>query len=302
MVFASLAVIAAAAGYQKVEFVRLLKPSVVLESELKAFTSILYSGKRLRIIQGALKVSECLFEKCSSEMGGAALVDHCLFVNISDCVVKRNRATFGGGMHLSCINYSFFTRLSFVDNRAEYIGGVYLDGVIESPSPFATITFVNFTNCRAVAWTGGLRLDHGGGPMRDCAYGHNAAGTCGALFDFAWKPSTRNLTHVLFVNNTAEARAGAYCAFHIIHQSQFTECVFVRNACTKVANSIYVESVDSVVRVAACLFSGSEADEIGIRFDGSVVVRVDCKFEVSEALETAIDPPQLPARQALQRH
>jgi hypothetical protein len=101
------------------------------------------------------------------------------------------------------------------------------------------------------------------------------------------------------LNNTARRRAGAFCVFHRLHQSGFENYLFVRNWCETVANSIYVESVDSIASIAECAFSAQREDEIRIRFDGSVVNVRESRFEADEQPETALPSPRLPKRVAL---
>jgi hypothetical protein len=227
-------------------------------------------------------------------MGGCALADHCFLINITDSILRGNSAMFGGACHFAQTNYSNFERLCFLDNSAEYMGGMYLDGVWESRFPFTNLSDVNFSMCRAEEWTGALRIDHGGGYVTRCVFAADAAKSAGAFFDFAWQPSKRFISLTAFLNNSAHERAAAYCAFHLMHHSQFRKCVFAQNSCETAANAIYVESVDALIDVAECTFDKKEPLEIGIRFNGSFVnVRNSSFAKKKVTLPTAVEAPKI---------
>jgi hypothetical protein len=159
------------------------------------------------------------------------------------------------------------------------MGAVYMDGANESLEWSSEFVNVNFTNNHADEWTGALRVDHGAGPMSDCVFHNNTASVCAAFFDFAWKPSKRILSFVLFSHNSAQTRAGGFCAFHIMHLSRFESCIFVKNKCKVHANSIYIESSNAIVELKSCTFDGPRDKEIERRFgDSDFEVDVNCTF------------------------
>jgi hypothetical protein len=277
----------------RADFPSLLPGSIHLASDPKVFEGLSFT-KRLRIISGHLQLIQCLFEKCQSRVGACAFADHCFVVNMTDSLLRGNSATFGGACYFSQTNYSNFARVCFVNNSAEYMGAMYLDGVWESRSPFTNLSDANFSLCRADEWTGALRIDHGGGSVTSCVFAENAAHSAGAFFDFAWEPSRRFVALTAFLNNSAHERAAAYCAFHIMHRSQFTGCVFARNACETGANAIYVESVDALIDVVECKFDKKQPLEIGIRFSGSVVdVRNSSFAEKKVTLPATVEAPRI---------
>jgi hypothetical protein len=277
----------------RTDFSSFLTGAVHLASDPKVFDHLLFT-KRLRIISGHLHVIQCLFDQCQTRVGGCAFVDHCFLISITDSVLRHSSATFGGACYFSQTNFSNFVRVSFLNNSAGYMGGMYLDGVWESRVPFTNLTDVNFSLCRADDWTGALRIDHGGGAVTNCVFAANAASTAGAFFDFAWNPSKRFLSLTAFLNNTARERAAAYCAFHIMHHSQFTKCVFVGNVCETVAHAIYVESVNTIVDVVECTFDKAESQEIGMRYNGSVVNVRNSRFAQKKvAFLVTVEAPKI---------
>lgn len=271
-----------------------LKAPIHLSMQQKIFTDKLYSLKRLRIIQGELVVRRCIFQRCvNKKMGGAMKIDHCDLLEFSDCLFTSNVAEFGAAGYMTQIGKARMNRVTVVNNTAAFMAGFYLDGDLESNSPMSNLTDVNFTMNLATEWTGAIRTDHGGGFVHNCVFDSNAAKTCGAFFDFAWKPSKRILTNTAFINNTAEERAGAFCAFHIMHLSRFESCLFIKNYCQKVADSIYIESTNAIVEVACCKFDKAESVELQIRFSESKFITTDCEFSLGNYKSPEVHSPEL---------
>jgi predicted outer membrane repeat protein len=269
-------------------FSSLLDSALRIASDPKTFSDLRYR-KRLRIVRGDLIVCRSVFEKSRGQWkGGGALLENCGSIEFSDCFFQKNNATFGGAVYSVTTGRTTLTRMCFLKNKAEYMGGAYLDGTEENARQTIKLSDVNFTSQHATEWTGALRTDHGGGSVTSCAFCQNSARAAGAFFDFAWKPSKRFVSDVAFFNNSADIRAGAFCGFHVMHLSSFTNCFFGRNFCRTVAASIYIESVDSIVEVNGCAFEGDENTEIGIRFNGSVVV-----FQGRSAFRVEIEPDEV---------
>lgn len=222
-------------------------------------------------------IQRCVFEKGKAKKGGGIFCEYC-FVKISDCAIKENKAEFTGGVYLSQSHSINISRTLIFNNTASFVGGTYLDGNNETADLFEMMEETNISNNIAKEWTGGIRLDHGGGIIKNCYIAFNKAGTCGGCLDFAWKPSVRNITDTIFISNKAKERGGAFCGFHIMHLSHFNRCGFYSNHCDLVANSIYIESVDAFITLDQCDFSGEENDELGMRFIGSKIDQNNVTF------------------------
>lgn len=247
------------------------------DPKIKLFEDQLFSKKRFRIKGGDLRVHRCIFEKNKAKKGGGLNSEHNVVVNLTDCIFSSNIATFGGGIYIEQTEHAYFSNILIINNSAEYLGGVFLDGVIESPTPFSYFDNVNITHNCADEWTGGIRLDHGGGNFYNSVIDSCSARVCGGFFDQLWKPSIRNVHNSLFINNSAIERTAAYCAFHIMHQSKFSNCAFILNKLHSSsslirAKDIYVESIDSQVVIDNCFFDDVYEKSIAIRFDFSKVV------------------------------
>jgi hypothetical protein len=270
-----------------VNFVHLLDSAISLTATPKTFTNQHYT-KRFRILGGDLIVSHCRFDSCDgNNRGGGSLIETCFNVSFSNCIFAFNSATFAGGLYVVKANYTAVARIAFLHNSAEYVGAFYQDGVGDVEEPTANFSDLNFTANAADEWTGAFRVEHNGGFLRNAIFDGNRAATCGALFDFSWKPAKRLLSDSLFVNNSAKFRGGAFCGFHIMHLSEFRQCGFIRNSCEKTASCIYIESTNAIVDLVACSFDQSESESIAMRFDGSEV-RSDQECMFGSAVEPSV--------------
>ncbi|KAH0794859.1 chlamydia polymorphic membrane protein [Histomonas meleagridis] len=221
---------------------------------------------------GNVVIYGCSFTGCTTTgKGGGIFTDGCNIVNITNSIFQNNSARFGGGAYHTQTDQIFLTRITVIDNQAEFIGGLMLDGT-EKTNFLSHVKYTNITHNKAIEWCGGIRCDHGGGIFENSVIDSNEAKTSAGFFDFAWKPSKRTLKFSIFSNNIADHRSGGFCAFHVIHESSFSYCEFFGNNCKNDPNSIYIESVDSVVSLENCFFQGEKNEEIGIRFDSSEFV------------------------------
>jgi hypothetical protein len=274
------------------EVVGLSEGSVKFVPKEKKFLNGTYR-QRIRVKTGLLYIRYCFFQGCNSSVGGAARSEHCNLTEITDTQFISNTATFAGAIYFTQANKHRFTRVLIHNNSALYMGAVYMDGVEESSEPSSFFTNVNFTFNHAAVWTGAVRVDHGAGPMKDSVFQGNRAKTCGAFFDFAWKPSQRVLSFVLFCESKSEMRAGAFCAFHLMHLSRFESCIFLKNKCDIHANSIYIESCNTVVELWNCTFDGVQDEEIEIRFkDSRFDIHEDCIFGKKRPLQKPKSPEE----------
>ena len=64
-------------------------------------------------------------------------------------------------------------------------------------------------------------------------------------------------------------RSGAFTCFHVMHNSEFDNCIFVQNKCKEQANSISLESVEQKVTIGNCYFDGPKSEQVSMRYDGS---------------------------------
>ncbi|OHT07102.1 hypothetical protein TRFO_05331 [Tritrichomonas foetus] len=271
-----------------------LKSPIVLKSAEKIFNNEIYSQKRFKIKSGDLKVNQCLFENNNAKKGGG-LHSEKATVNITNSIFTSNNATFGGGLYIEKSDKAYFSNILIYNNTAEYIGGMFLDGNEENVNHFSQIHFLNASQNSAKEWTGGIRFDHGGGELKNSVIAFNMAETCGGIFDQAWKPSKRYILHSLFINNSAFFRCGSFCAFHIMHQSEFDSCVFSNNYCERNSYSLYIESIDSTITIKNCMFSDEEKKEIEFRFDGSKFLLVEGnKFSIKNIDNAEYKQPEIP--------
>jgi hypothetical protein len=252
-------------------FDHLLQSAITITSDSKTFAQKRYT-KRFRILGGVLVVDRCTFVNCSGNTrGGGSLIQTCFSITFSDCIFRSNSAVFAGGLYVVKSNTSSFARISFVKCTAEYMGACYHDGVADVSEPTANFSDLNFTSNRADEWTGAFRVEHGSGFVNHCIFYQNEATTCGAVFDYSWKPAKRHLSSTAFVNNSSKFRGGAFCAFHIMHLSEFTLCHFRANFCETAASSIYVESANAILDVIGCSFDDPMDRALGMRFAGSEI-------------------------------
>lgn len=235
--------------------------------KLKTFEDLTYKNKRFKIKGGILTVFRCLFTKNQAKKGGGLNAEHNLIVNLTDCIFSSNIATFGGGFYIEQADSASISRILVFNNSADYLGGIFLDGNLESATPFSYIDNLNATLNFAKEWTGGVRLDHGGGYFMNSVISSNSAKVCGGFFDQCWKPSKRFVQFTLFFNNSANERVGAFCAFHIMHQSRFENCNFIKNRCDSSSSSIFIESIDSIVEIINCFFDELFEKSLKMKFE-----------------------------------
>lgn len=258
---------------QNSEFCYFLKSPIKIQNnddtKLKLFEDLVYKNKRFKIKGGILTVVRCLFTKNKAKKGGGLNSEHNLRVNLEDCIFSSNVATFGGGFYIEQVDNANISRILVFNNSADYLGGLFLDGNQENSEPFSHVNNLNATFNTAKEWTGGVRFDHGGGYFKNSVISSNSARVCGGFFDQCWKPSKRYIQFSLFYNNSAKERVGAFCAFHIMHQSQFTNSNFIKNKCDSSSSSIFIESIDSVVEIIDCFFDESSEKSLKMKFEFS---------------------------------
>lgn len=256
------------------------------ENKIKLFEDLTYKNKRFKIKGGTLTVIRCIFSNNQAKKGGGLNAEHNLCVNLTDCAFSSNIATFGGGFYIEQADSASLSRILILNNSAEYLGGLFLDGNLESSELFSYVDNLNATFNSAKEWTGGVRFDHGGGFFINSVISFNSARVCGGFFDQSWKPSKRFIQYALFLNNSAADRVGAYCAFHIMHQSKFENCIFVKNECSSSCSSIFIESIDSVVEVVNCFFDESIEKSLKMKFEFSkFILDGNSTFDINFAID-----------------
>jgi hypothetical protein len=230
---------------------------------------------------GKVNILKCTFMMCVSDAGGA-ISSHTSDIVIRQTIFKHNHARIGGAVHhLFSKSFSYFGN-TFLLNRADYNGAGSLDvadGV--QTSVFET---TNLTLNLARLWSGGWRVDRVGGQVTDSVFDSNSGSVNGAFFDFSWKPAHRSITYCVFKNNSAQARGGAFCAFHLQHNSKWEKIAFVANRCAEGPKSISIESVDTTIWLEDVYFDGKEEEELGMRFGESEFVSLENnRFAVAQA-------------------
>lgn len=275
-------------------FLNVLNSPIHLSMEAKLFENMRYS-KKLKVSKSDVTVKRCVFERCNTKKkGGGIIAEHCDSIIITDSYFIQNRARYSGAAFFQDTGLIEISRIIVFGNSAGYIGGVYCDGKAENQTPFCSISNSNYSFNHASKWTGALRIDHGGGSVQSCLFHSNTAESCGAFFDFAWEPSQRHIHSSYFLNNSAHARGGAFCAFHILHRSTFESCSFYNNQCDTSASSIHIESTDSEVTIFSCVFDKDKQTELKMRFDGSTfTVHDSCSFSTDLYPNVTLEWPHL---------
>lgn len=248
-------------------FRKSLRSAVVLSEEYDTENISGVFRENTRVSFKNMIISNCVFHSCSSSYGGGLYGD---WVNttLTDCVFYNNGAHIGGAVHILHSDYIFMQRILMIGNVADYCGAGEVDVMNEANDTH--IELVNVTGNSANKWTGGLRVDHGGGVLKECVFSENSAAVCGGFFDYAWDAVLRSVSFCMFLNNTSTDRGGAFTGFHLLHHSYFEFSFFIENRCEKAVNSISIESFGASVSVYNCIFTGSEDDEVGVRWkDGS---------------------------------
>ena len=250
------------------KFSYFINSPIIMHCKDKIYEDLKYNGKRFKIVGDNLIVKNSFFENNHAKRGGG-LDSEKATVNIKNSVFSSNSAIYGGGVYIMQSDKVNIENTIVYNNTADYIGGAFIDGNSENSNHFLTISELNITHNTANEWTGGIRFDHGGKTVKNSYFNFNKAKECGGMFDNSWKPSNNFFSFVLFSNNSAKSRSGAFCGFHIMHQSIFDYCIFVKNFCTTTSDSIYIESIDSKIEISNCIFEKKKEEEIGMRFEMS---------------------------------
>lgn len=258
-----------------------LKTAVRIQGDGHVFTLRDFSKKIGNFSQTALVVDRCSFIHCSDYTGGAIMTE-IVAARINHNYFAGNQAVVGGaGHHLRSINLVKVGN-TYVSNFADYDGAFTADSIMDKKNDI-DISDCNLTSNTAKLWSGGARIDCVGGLIIGCIFESNSAKVNGAFFDFSWAPSQRNVTMTIFRNNSAVARGGAFCAFHIQHHSVFDNVIFTKNTCEQGANSISIESIDSEVVLYDVSFDGKQEDELGMRFgESEFKTTTKTRFQVKE--------------------
>jgi hypothetical protein len=248
-------------------------------------------------------VTGCLFERCQAETGGAISASH-INMTITETSFISNTARIGGAVHALSSQFVYLVRLLVLNNTAAYDGGMAVDS--EKGGNCSLVELVNVSANIATKWTGGMRLDHAGGLMRSCWFDGNRAAVCGGFFDFTWSPTDRNTSFCGFWNNTSISRGGAFTAFHILHKSRFSTCLFAHNFCNMSAYAISIESVDADVTLESCAFDGGRDQQVRMKFgDSNLTIAANCRFGLKEPeieeLVVPLIPPIVHAVSALRK-
>lgn len=257
---------------EKSRFSNILKSPISL-SQLELNKQVISETKVVK--SGTLSIISCQFLKCQGTRGGSVSAESVSTIIYSSNFESNNAETGGAISAFRCDRIDI-DQSKFHLNTAKYTGALYLDSATEKNDAFVRST--NFTDNTAVQWTAAMRLDRNGGTLANLVFSNNSALACGAFFDFSYPPCVRNVNECLFVKNRAMSRGGAYCCFHVKQEVNFNKCTFISNMYEGKPNSISIDSVDIVVNLNSCSFTGSEANEIVIRFGGSTVNKRDTVF------------------------
>jgi hypothetical protein len=262
--------------------------SAIFTSSDYAYADAEFNRQHLGLLHGIINIQSCTILFCTADTGGG-ICSHDCAVHIRLSLFKFNHARIAGALyHGRSRHFSSYGNTLF-SNRADYDGAGTLDVAVEGES--ADLNATNFTLNVARLWSGAWRVDGVGGRLSHSVFDSNSGSVNGAFFDFSWKPALREVSHCLFRNNSAQARGGAFCAFHLQHRSKFERVAFVGNRCAQGPKSISIESVDAIIWLADVYFDGKEKEELGMRFGESEFVKLaDVKFEgTAQEMEAAAE-------------
>ena len=213
-----------------------------------------------------LVVKKCTFTNCIADRGGAILATRTNFM-VSNSSFISCIADVGGAILANLSTSIKYDKILFFNNTANYSAASHTDSnLIEEVS---NVKLVNTTRNHAIYWSGGLRIDRAGGKLEECYFESNNALASGAFFDFAYRDTIRHVSLCFFYNNSAEVRGGAFTCFHIMHNSTFNNCIFVKNYCKEQAHSISLETVDQRVTISNCFFDGPQKEQVSMRYGDS---------------------------------
>lgn len=228
-----------------------------------------------------IHLEECTFTNLNANRG-AAIYGKCQNFNITKSLFINCHAEVGGAVLINEATFLHLESDQFYNNSAKYSGAIHIDSREELDR--SNVVQVNATKNHAELWTAAMRIDRAGGPLSVSYFSDNSAYVCGAFFDFAFKTATRQCNHVVFYNNSATTRGGAFTCFHIMHRSKFDSCFFVKNYCKEQAYSISLESVYQKVEIFNCKFDGSQPQQVSIRYgESDLIIDDKTKFSVPES-------------------
>lgn len=227
-----------------------------------------------------VEIVETRFFGCESERGGAIYAEFCE-IRLRNCFFESNNADIGGAIHSMFSSRISISKTSFYNNTATYNGA--LNGDISSQDQNVQITGTNMSMNQAEKWTGALRIDRSCSSLSYCMFSSNSANVCGCIFDFNCDPLVNDIRNSVFLNNSSISRSGAFCCFHIKHRSRFNRVSFYYNDCQHDSSSISLQSIDQIVTINDCIFSGKRENEIGMRYGKSSIEMDKCLFNVDDS-------------------
>ncbi|OHS94864.1 hypothetical protein TRFO_10781 [Tritrichomonas foetus] len=246
----------------------------VTSHQLLTSTLIFYDGN--------LFIEHCKFKSCASQNPGGALHANNINLILTCNLFTRNTSPICGAARImSCFQVKWLGN-AFVRNKANYNGAFSMDPATEGS--LFKIESTNISYNEAKKWTGGFRIDMTGGEIQNSVIEGNFAKVTGGFFDFSWTPSHRDVNMCIFKNNSAENRAGAVCAFHLMHSSKYYKVIFIQNKCERKPDSISIDSVDTKIVLDESYFDGPKETQIGMKFGYSTFeITKKTKFDQSES-------------------
>ncbi|EAY19393.1 hypothetical protein TVAG_101110 [Trichomonas vaginalis G3] len=225
-------------------------------------------------------ISRVKFLNCKTNDLGGGLESNRANFSAQDLLFEKCSAQMGGGAHILRSWECNFTRLCIADNRAEYAAGMHYDSMNEQNT--TEFTDINVTSNVATKWTGGLRIDHGGGKLKRLFFHKNNALVASGYMDYAWYPTHKFFSQVVAINNSCVSRGAGMTFFHIKHRASVANSVFIQNRCEKSAHGISVENVDGILTISNCYFDGPQNEQIYPRYNETIIKFVgnENKFDV----------------------
>ena len=153
-------------------------------------------------------VERCIFDNCSSNYAGGALVLTVIYNStVSNSTFKNNKADTGGAIALTQSNNNITIDDCYFENNTARSGGACY---IANPGTNASISNSNFTNNNATQDGGAIYISATNSTVTDCNFtGNNAINTGGAIYIGS---STGTFSKLTFNNNNAPDGADIYIA------------------------------------------------------------------------------------------
>jgi hypothetical protein len=215
---------------------------------------------------GNVTVISCCFFKCKFVIGGAISLLRA-DATISKSQFFSNRAKNSGAVSIQDAHKINISDCLFLSNLAKRFGAGHFDGHVDSD--FADVENTNFTFNSAERWIGGLRIQHNGGKVRQCAFERNIASEYGALWDYSHRPAVRLLADLVFLNNSCQSSGSSFTAFHLNFRGEMMRSTFVKNwnRDGEAGTAVYLYSDGDWLNLSKCLFDSRKSESLLVYFE-----------------------------------